>query len=184
MACLSFYAQLRNDLKHHKPLAKLLAFKLLIGLTFLETVSPPLNSEEDADQRQILFWILRSTHVLVPNATLTYSDVNMGIPAMVVCIEMIPFSIFFWYAYSFRPYLLSNSRPLLAAETADTSYQGKLGREDFEYPTNGLTYQGGFLGIRAWIEAFNPMDVLRAIAFAFSMASRRKQEPVQPPQWS
>ena len=35
LAVLRFYMNLKTELKGHKPLAKLFAFKLLVGLTFL-----------------------------------------------------------------------------------------------------------------------------------------------------
>ena len=38
LSVVKFYTALAKDLKHHKPLAKLLAFKLIIGLAFLEGV--------------------------------------------------------------------------------------------------------------------------------------------------
>jgi hypothetical protein len=37
-AAVKFYAALKKDLKHHKPLAKFIAFKLIIFLTFLQSV--------------------------------------------------------------------------------------------------------------------------------------------------
>jgi hypothetical protein len=41
LSVVKFYTALKKDLKHHKPLAKLLAFKLIVGLTFLEGVRLP-----------------------------------------------------------------------------------------------------------------------------------------------
>lgn len=38
LAVIQFYNALKKDLKHHKPLAKFLAFKLIIFVTFLQKV--------------------------------------------------------------------------------------------------------------------------------------------------
>ena len=41
LACIRFYGALKKDIKHHRPLAKFLAFKLIVGITFLEQVNMP-----------------------------------------------------------------------------------------------------------------------------------------------
>lgn len=56
---------------------------------------------------------------------------------------MVPFALFFPYAYRVSPYV------------------------------NAGPYKGGLLGGRAWIGVFNPMEILRAIKFAFDMAQFR-----------
>lgn len=38
VAILRFYANLKSHMQDHKPLLKLLAFKLVVGLAFLEKV--------------------------------------------------------------------------------------------------------------------------------------------------
>jgi hypothetical protein len=70
---------------------------------------------------------------------------------MVVCVQMVPLSLFFHYAYTVRPYIIPK------AATA-------------------RSYQGGFLGINAWLVMWNPMETLKAIAFAFNMASVMRQD--------
>lgn len=62
---------------------------------------------------------------------------------------MVPFALFFPYAYSVSPYLSVDSY----------------------HP-----YQGGFLGVNAWIGLFNPMEILRATAFAFGMAAELRKD--------
>jgi Organic solute transporter Ostalpha len=94
-----------------------------------------------------VWWILGDAHVLNPTAKLTYADLNIGIRNMVVCVEMVPFSLFFHYAYSYRPYVV-RSDPVSG-----------MGRN--------LVYKGGFLGIKAWMQVWNPREMLQAIAFAF-----------------
>lgn len=183
MSVIQFYIQLKGHLKHHKPLAKLLAFKLLVALTFVQSVSTfkVAYHSPDTNSSQILFWILRSTKVLSPNAKFTWSDVNMGIPTMIVCIEMVAFAVFYWYAYDFRPYLLSTSRPLASGtEDDETAYLGKDMARDSKHQFLEQSYQGGFLGWRAWVHLIIPIDVIRGIGFAFSMASQLKRDPTAP----
>ena len=59
---------------------------------------------------------------------------------------MIPFALFFPYAYRATPYVGAGP------------------------------YKGGFLGIKALIQIFNPMEILRAIKFAFSMATDMRKQ--------
>ncbi|KAJ5149524.1 hypothetical protein N7448_001102 [Penicillium atrosanguineum] len=136
ISVLAFYRALSTQLNSRQPLAKLLSFKLIVGLSFLE---------------RIIFTILRSKNALKPTSTLSYSDVNFGIPSMLICLQMVPFALFFPYSYRVSPYI------------------------------NAGPYEGGFLGVRAWIGVLNPMEILRAIKFAFEMATqfRSKGEPAQ-----
>jgi hypothetical protein len=38
---------------------------------------------------------------------LTWADVNIGLPTLIISLLMVPFSLFFHYAYSIKPYRLS-----------------------------------------------------------------------------
>merc|ERR1711939_1228253 len=155
LSVVKFYTALAKDLKHHKPLAKLLAFKLIIGLAFLEG---------------IIFWILRSTHALKETSHLTYADVNFGIQTMLVSIQMVPFSIFFHWAYDAAAYDLSKARPLpLSQMGGGRDSPNELDAE------NGGGYYGGTLGLRALLTILNPMEIVRAIVFGFSMRSESRR---------
>ncbi|KAJ5219627.1 hypothetical protein N7468_008831 [Penicillium chermesinum] len=133
-----FYTALKTELKGHSPLLKLMAFKLIVGLSFLET---------------ILFTILKSTNALKPNSTLTYGDVNFGLPNLIVCLQTVPFALFFPFAYSHKPYLLSCQKAsgLLTAEYSQGTYQ------NLPEETDLLRYQA-----------------TGAIKFAFNMATKAK----------
>lgn len=106
----------------------------------------------------------------------------MGIQTMLTCIEMVPFSIFFHYAYDVKPYLISSTRPLCPSTMTNPHAQYDDSKPalspmlrttdaDSDYVTEGLRYQDGFLGYRAWISLFNPMEIIRGMMFAFRMAS-------------
>ncbi|KAJ6005225.1 hypothetical protein N7451_003169 [Penicillium sp. IBT 35674x] len=152
MSVLSFYRTLKSHLASHRPLSKLLAFKLIVGLTFLE---------------RIIFTILHSTNVLKSTSTLSYADVNIGIPNLVICLQMVPFSIFFHYAYNVGPYILTHASQRYdpkGQESAAGNYQ-KSSEVSISHG-----YEGGPLGVRAWMGLFNPMEILRAIKFGLDMA--------------
>ena len=68
---------------------------------------------------------------------------------------MVPFAIFFHYAYSVRPYYIRPRDP------------------DAHFPRS---YQGGPLGIYAWLGMWNIGEILSAIGFAFNMASEQQKQ--------
>jgi len=135
-AALKFYIALKSTLAGHHPLTKFLAFKLIVLTTFVE---------------RIIFWILSDTGALNGTSTMTFADLNVGIPNLIVCLEMVPFALFFHYAYSYRPYVIRHD----------------VGAESGEGLTYVQSYQGGPLGVRAWLAALSPKELLHAIAFAF-----------------
>ncbi|KAI1336473.1 organic solute transporter Ostalpha-domain-containing protein [Xylariaceae sp. FL0016] len=98
------YAGLRIELKQHRSLSKLFAFKALIGLQVLQS---------------LVFVILQSLNPspLDPSAYLSDLDIEVGIPLLIVAIELVFFSIFFHYAYSVTPYQMPPRHP--------ASWQGK-----------------------------------------------------------
>lgn len=67
---------------------------------------------------------------------------------------MVPLSVFYHYAYTFRPYLISKC----ARATEGTGQAPER-------------YHGGFLGVHAWARALNPWETIKAIVFAFTMAA-------------
>lgn len=91
---------------------------------------------------------------------MTYADLNIGIKNMIICVEMVPFALFFHYAYSVHPYIIHSIPQSEAGETGGPR-----------------SYQGGYLGYRAWLGALNPMQMLQAIAFAFQSWSDDKVSP-------
>lgn len=156
MTVVRFFMQLRTKLSHHQPLAKFFAFKLVVTLTFLEN---------------IIFWILKDTGALNPTATLTDADMRIGIPSMLICIEMLPLAAFFHYAYSHRPYVIGggNTRRPLAGDLE--AYEPQ-------------TYSGGPGGVWALVEMWNPMEIVEAIVFGLKMkAEERKQSRARGRGW-
>ncbi|KAK5053934.1 hypothetical protein LTR84_001896 [Exophiala bonariae] len=173
IAVLKFFTALKKDLKHHKPMAKFLAFKLIIFLTFLQ---------------KIVIMILHSTDVLKETSKLSFADVNMGIETMLVCIEMVPFAIFFHYAYDVAAYDVSKPRPLPLSDITSRSsadceaYSGLVNStqqsgfgKDNRYNADAGAYHGGPLGVKAWASLLDPREIIHAILFSFVMRSEAKK---------
>lgn len=124
MYCLiQFYVQLRNteQLKPNQPFLKVLAIKLVIFLSFWQSIAISLGT---------------STLDLVhPNEVLAYPDIKVGIPSLLLCIEMAFFALLHLWAFPYKGYL--------------TIRKG------------GMPKQGGFLGIKALWDAVNIWDVFK-----------------------
>ncbi|KAL8694110.1 MAG: hypothetical protein Q9218_001163 [Villophora microphyllina] len=152
MYCLiQFYIQLRGDLAEHRPLLKVAAIKLVIFLSFWQT---------------IIISALTSTGAIKASARFQDPDVRIGIPALLLCIEMAIFSVFHLFAFPWQVYDIRRSA-IVASESAP----GFL-------PDPKTAYLGGPLGIKALLDAFNPWDLIKAIGRGFKWFAfgRRKRE--------
>jgi hypothetical protein len=83
---------------------------------------------------------------LNPTSKLTFADLNIRIPALIICLQNVPLAFFFHYAYPYTPYVT----------TLESNEK----------------YHGGFLGWKGWISVFNPMEVARGVIFSFRMAAQ------------
>ncbi|KAL8874584.1 MAG: hypothetical protein Q9174_000111 [Haloplaca sp. 1 TL-2023] len=152
MYCLiQFYVQLKEDLAEHRPLLKVAAIKLVIFLSFWQT---------------ILISFLTSTGAIKPSDRIQNPDLRIGIPALLLCIEMALFSFFHLFAFSWQEYDARRSA-IVASESAP----GFM-------PDPKTAYLGGPLGTKALLDAFNPWDLVKAIGRGFRWAAvgRRNRE--------
>ncbi|OJJ83531.1 OSTA/TMEM184 family protein [Aspergillus glaucus CBS 516.65] len=151
-AILQFYINMKEYMTEHRPLLKLMAFKLIVGVILLE---------------KILFLILTGTKVLKPSASMTYIDVMMGLPTMVICVQMVPLSFLVLYAYRTKPYEISNSARTLRPQ----EYQVVESNGDEETLMSGFQkrYQGGHWGLHAWAVYLNPLELFRDVKSAYVM---------------
>lgn len=134
MYCIiQFYYQIRGDIAQHKPILKVLAIKLVIFLSFWQT---------------IIISFLTSSGAIKANNTIQTPDIKVGIPSMLLCIEMALFAIFHWWSFSYRPYIIGS-----------TAYQAAFGHIK---ETEPVRYHGGPLGIKAIIDCFNMWDLVKA----------------------
>ena len=154
---IQFYIQLRVDLAEHSPFLKVLAIKLVIFLSFWQTF--------------IISILTSSTFsILHANAYLAFPDLYVGIPSLLICVEMALFAIFHIFAYPHAPY-----KP-------GAHHSGEAGAS--KYPTGDPDdlgpKQGGFMGARALLDALNPWDIVKAfgrgIRWMFVGAHRRKED--------
>ncbi|KAK4505404.1 hypothetical protein PRZ48_003367 [Zasmidium cellare] len=146
-AIFGLYANIKTPLAIHKPLHKLLCFKIVVFFGFVVS---------------IVFLVLGFTKALDPTPTMSYGDMK-SIQPMILCIAMVPISVYFHYAYSWQEYRLgATHRPI-----RDTS-EGN--QSEMEH------YQGGLLGWRAFVQALSWMEVLRGIVFTFKMFSEFQHE--------
>ncbi|KAI4087835.1 MAG: hypothetical protein Q9206_003198 [Seirophora lacunosa] len=155
MYCLiQFYVQLRDDLAEHRPLLKVAAIKLVIFLSFWQT---------------ILISLLTSTGAIKASRRFQEPDIRIGIPALLLCTEMALFSIFHLFAFPWQVYDIRRSA-IVASESAP----GFL-------PDPNTAYVGGPYGTKALIDAFNPWDLIKAIGRGFrwfAVGRRRREEDI------
>ena len=92
-------------------------------------------------------------------------DVKIGIPAMLICLEMAFFSVLHIWAYPWKVYDVNRSA-LVAAESGPS------------FSPDENSYKGGFFGIKAYLDAFNPWDIVKAVgrSFRWMAVGRRTRE--------
>lgn len=134
MYCIiQFYYQIKGDITQHKPILKVLAIKLVIFLSFWQT---------------IVISFLTSSGAIKTSQQIQTPDIKVGIPCMLLCIEMSLFAVFHWWSFSYRPYVIGSA-----------AYQSAFGHLK---ETEPVRYQGGPLGIKAVAQCFNPWDLIKA----------------------
>lgn len=160
MFCLiQFYIQLRTDLAPHKPFLKVVAIKAVIFLSFWQSFA-------------ISILMSSTIGIVEPTKYLAYPDLKIGIPNLLLCIEMAIFSVLHLFAFPWRPYA-SNATPV--------KYPSSPGNDlDPIGPK-----QGGPLGLMAFVDAMNPWDLVKAFArsmrWLFVGVKHRETDPSYKP---
>ncbi|EAA33391.1 hypothetical protein GE21DRAFT_6478 [Neurospora crassa] len=100
-ALIQFYVQLRStpQLSPHKPFLKVLAIKLVIFLSFWQSVAISVATSE-------------TIHIVEPNSILAYPDIKVGIPSLLLCFEMACFAILHLWAFPYKPYTTARGSDL------------------------------------------------------------------------
>ncbi|MCJ1282678.1 hypothetical protein MMC26_002003 [Xylographa opegraphella] len=101
LAIVKFTMAQKPNLPRHRIMFKLVAFKLIVFLNFLQT---------------IVFSFAGAS--FTPSTTFSYLDMTVSLPAIIYCLEMVIFSVLFHIAYSFRPYVIK--------QPSNSSYQGGM----------------------------------------------------------
>lgn len=83
---------------------------------------------------------------------MSYPDIKVGVPSILLCIEMAIFAALHIIAFPYRPYSLAGKNALTVA---GAGYSGQA------------HYKGGPFGVYAYMEAFNPWDIIKASARGF-----------------
>ncbi|THC95728.1 hypothetical protein EYZ11_004806 [Aspergillus tanneri] len=134
MYCLvQFYIQVKEDIGQHQPFLKILSIKLVIFLSFWQSS---------------LISFLYSSGAIKATKKTQASDLKVGLPNLLISIEMAMFAVLHLWAFAWQPYSLKNFQ---ATEVTDFYGNGKA------------TYQGGRFGVRALLDALNPIDLIKAI---------------------
>lgn len=170
-AVIRFYQNTHKYMEQHRPLMKLLAFKLVVGLVFLE---------------QILFMILDSTNVLHPTKYMSYADIHIGLPTMIICVQLVPFAFFIHYAYSTKPYLVQEKLGFTHHVGNSQEYLSVPPPESLNSRPGPRSYQGGPLGLHAWAAYLNPLEIWSEVRdlyrIMYNIPLRTKKEASDP--WS
>ncbi|KAE8441954.1 hypothetical protein EG329_004162 [Mollisiaceae sp. DMI_Dod_QoI] len=94
ISILRFYKRTKHILKPRGTLQKLVCFKLLVFLNFLQT---------------FVFNFLKSSGRLHATKYLTFNDLANAMPSLILSCEMALIAPFFVFAYPVRPYIIRNS---------------------------------------------------------------------------
>jgi len=154
MYCLiQFYIQLRTEIAEHRPFLKILCIKLVIFFSFWQT---------------LVISFLTSSGALKPSKRIASPDIKVGFPSMLLCIEMAIFSVMHLFAFPWKEYSLE--RNAVAELAPGPGFSG--GKAE---------YLGGFMGWKAYLDAFNPWDMFKATGRGFRWIvvgrSKRLQDP-------
>jgi hypothetical protein len=86
-----------------------------------------------------------------PSEKVENQDIKIGIPNLLICLEMSLFAILHLWAFPWQPYRLKNQQA----------------SEDAEVVNGKIEYNGGTMGIKALLDAFNPWDLVKAVGRGF-----------------
>jgi hypothetical protein len=151
MSIFRFYKASKAEIGHRHPLSKFASFKGIVFLNVIQTA---------------IFSFLSSSNDIHPTNHITYNDLTVAVPGMLVCAEMVIFSLSFLYVYRVREY---------ASKTVGDINAVPLGQGG---------YKGGFLGISALIQAINIVDLLRGIFSVPGKLANRGRSGAPVSEWS
>ncbi|KAM3542307.1 hypothetical protein ARSEF1564_004755 [Beauveria bassiana] len=161
MFCLiQVYVQLKEALKEQKLLIKIVAIKLVVFLSFWQASAISVGTS--------------TLHIVHTNKVLAYPDIKVGIPALLLCIEMAIFALLHLWAFPYKPYTHEGATPRFYP-SPDLQKGGNRGvANELERP------QGGFLGFAAIWDALNIWDFIKAfgrgVRWLFCGVRRRKED--------
>lgn len=147
MYCLiQFYVQMKEELAPNRPFLKITSIKLVIFFCFWQSWLISLVAAKDGPWK--------------PSEKMQGPDIRVGVPSLLVCVEMSAFSILHIYAFPWKPYdLKRKEKPFYYTDPT----------ENYAYGTT-----------RALINALNPWDIVKAFGrgmrWVFVGVRRRKSD--------
>ncbi|TIA62077.1 DUF300-domain-containing protein [Aureobasidium pullulans] len=139
---VQFYLQLKDDLAEHRPFLKVLCIKLVIFFSFWQSL--------------VISFLSSSSGPLQPTKKISYPDIQVGIPSMLLCVEMAIFAVMHLFAFPWREYDLSKMPYTDPVTAPGSGFSGTAPK-----------YHGGWMGIKAYGDTFNPWDLIKATARGF-----------------
>ncbi|KAF2087960.1 DUF300-domain-containing protein [Saccharata proteae CBS 121410] len=106
VSILRFYKEYKLSMAAHKPMLKLVSFKLIVFIEFV---------------RSLVFNFLDIPSGLSDNGTLSPRDIKYGIPSVIVVVEMLLFTIFFHYSFRCQMYKSTDPAMALGAAVVDAA---------------------------------------------------------------
>ncbi|KUI55202.1 hypothetical protein VP1G_02525 [Cytospora mali] len=137
---IQFYFQLKNELSAHRPFLKVVAIKGVIFLSFWQSSAISVATSE--------------FNIISASAKLSYPDISVGLPSLLLCIEMLLFAILHIWAYPWQPYRPDAPAIFYPLPTKDSTMP--LQENVHILPS------GGALGGKALWDALNLWDVIKA----------------------
>ncbi|KAJ8130316.1 hypothetical protein O1611_g3315 [Lasiodiplodia mahajangana] len=157
---LQYYSQFRQPLAEHKLGLKVLAIKLVVFLSFWQTIAISLATSS-------------TLHIVSANEKLAYPDLKVGIPSLLLCVEMALFAILHLWSF---PYAQYKEDAKVTFYPSPNALIGLPPRENERGPK-----RGGFAGLRALGDALNVWDIVKAfgrgIRWLFVGVKRRHEDP-------
>ncbi|KAK7421750.1 hypothetical protein QQZ08_009838 [Neonectria magnoliae] len=142
MICIvQVYIQLREALAAQSIFIKILSIKLVVFLVLWQTILIKIGTS--------------TMDALKPSSTLSNGDIKVGIPCLLICIEMAFFAVLHLWAFPYRPYV--PGAPTSFYPAPDPARAGPYIENSHQPPS------GGFLGLAAIVDAMNPWDLVKAV---------------------
>ncbi|KAG5980429.1 hypothetical protein E4U55_004030 [Claviceps digitariae] len=159
MYCLiQFYVQLKDALTEHNLFTKIVAIKLVVFLSFWQASAISVGTS--------------TLNIVRANEVLAYPDLKVGIPALLLCVEMALFAILHLWAFPYAPYIRGAPRtfyPVPDLNKATPSVENQR-----HAPA------GGIMGLAAIGDALNVWDFIKAFGrgmrWLFCGVKRRKED--------
>lgn len=125
-----------------------------------------------ANITQIVISFLSSSNgPLQPGPRVSYPDIKVGIPSVLLCGEMAIFAVMHIFAFPWKGYSIKRaySDPLNVPGTGFSTTVPSADRYTEEGRELGqdMKYKGGFMGWKAMADAFNPWDIIKMTARGF-----------------